>query len=408
MTSQDAFVVIGGGLAGATGAEALRTQGFDGSISLISNEVNRPYNRPPLSKGYLSGADDRESVFVHPKDWYQDNHVHLHLGNAAVRIDRIEHAIALADGSVQPYAKLLIATGSTPRQLKVPGSDLPGIHYLRSIEQSEHIKSAFADARSVVMIGAGWIGLETAAAARAAGLDVTVIEAAALPLIAILGEQVAQVFADLHRAHGVDLRCDVTVKSIVGANGKVSGVELGDGSVIAADMVVVGIGIVPEVSLAQQAGLETENGILVDEHLRSSDADIYAAGDVANAFNPRIGRHIRVEHWANALNMPAVAASGMLGQEAVYDRLPFFYSDQYDLGLEYRGHAGPDEADQVVIRGDLPGRAFIAFWLRQDRVLAGMNVNIWDAGDDVRTLIESKRRVDVLQLANPDIALASI
>ncbi len=406
MTSN--VVIVGGGLAGAKAAEALRADGFDGAITILTRESHAPYERPPLSKGYLMGKDDRASVFVHPLEWYTEHDIDLRREAEAVSVDASAHTVTLADGSSLPYDKLLLATGSIPRRLSIPGSELDGVFYLREIDDSEAIKSAFALSSSVVIIGAGWIGLETAAAARAAGLEVTILEAAALPLVRIVGEQVGQVFADLQRRNGVDLRLEVTIEALVGADGRVTGVRLADGSLIAADMVIVGVGITPAVALAESAGLTVDNGIVVDEHLQTSDPDIFAVGDVANAFNPRIGEHIRVEHWANALNMPAVAAKGMLGQVAVYDRLPYFYSDQYDLGLEYVGYTAPEGFDEVVIRGDLEAGAFIAFWLREGRVLAGMNANIWDVVDPIRELIHRGTAVDRAALADESIELSAL
>lgn len=406
MTSN--FVIVGGGLAGAKAAEALRANGFEGAITILSKESHLPYERPPLSKGYLMGKDSRESVFVHPLDWYSDNAIDLRLDSEVVAIDSSAHRLTLSDGATQIYDKLLLATGSIPRKLRIPGADLDGVFYLRELDDSEAIKSAFADGKSVAIIGAGWIGLETAAAARAAGLNVSLLEAASLPLVRILGDQVAQVFAELQRKNGVDLRLDISVEEILGNGGHVTGVRLGDGSEIAADMVIVGVGITPDIALAESAGLDIDNGILVDEHLRTSNPDIFAAGDVANAFNSRIGSHIRVEHWANALNMPPVAALGMMGQEAVYNRLPYFYSDQYDLGLEYIGYTAPGEFDEVVIRGDVSSGAFIAFWLREGRVQAGMNVNVWDVVDPIRDLIQRGTPVDVTALSDENVALESL
>ena len=260
----------------------------------------------------------------------------------------------------------------------------------------------------MVIIGGGWIGLETAAAARAAGLDVTVLEQAELPLLRVLGYDVAQVFADLHRDHKVDLRCAVQVAAITGVDGRVTGVKLSDGTHLDADLVLVGVGITPNAYLAEDAGLEVENGITVSEHLQTSDPDIYAAGDVANAYHPWLGRPLRVEHWANARRQGATAAKAMLGQDAVYDRLPYFFSDQYDLGMEYTGHVDPDGYDQIVFRGDVPGREFIAFWLAEGRVLAGMNVNVWDVTGHIEALITSRRGVDPSRLADPAVPLDNL
>ena len=258
------------------------------------------------------------------------------------------------------------------------------------------------------MIGAGWIGLETAAAARAAGLEVTVLETAPLPLLRVLGPQVAQVFADLHRDHGVNLRCGVQIAEITGRDGQAGGVRLTDGSLVGADIVIAGVGITPNSQLASAAGLETGNGITVDARLRSSDPDIYAAGDVANAFHPRLGRHIRVEHWANALHQPQAAARAMLGQDVAYDRLPYFFTDQYDLGMEYSGYAEPGGYDDVVVRGELDRREFVAFWLRDGRVLAGMNVNVWGVGDAIQALVRAGRTLDKNALRDLGTPLESL
>jgi len=406
--SESAYVIAGAGLAGAKAAETLRSQGFDGPVVLIGDEDERPYERPPLSKGYLLGKAERETIYVHPESWYADNGVELRLGTPVTAIDRAANQVALADGSQVGYAKLLLATGSSPRLLTVPGADADGVLYLRRAADSDRIKSAFATASRIAVIGAGWIGLEAAAAARTAGVEVTICETAELPLLRVLGPEVAQVFADLHREHGVDLRFGVQVEEITTDGGRAAGVRLADGSHIEADVVVVGVGIVPNVQLAETAGLETGNGIVVDAALRSSDPDIFAAGDVASAYNPLLGKHIRVEHWANALNQPQAAARAMLGQDVSYDRVPYFYSDQYDLGMEYSGYVEPGGYDQVVFRGDKDGREFVAFWLSGGRVLAGMNVNVWDVTDAVQDLVRGGRPVDPARLADPAIPLDQV
>ena len=401
-------VIVGGGLAAAKTAEALRAGEFDGTVTIVGEEAHRPYERPPLSKGYLLGKADRDSVFVHPGEWYAEHDVDLRLGLPAVAVDAGAHLVRLADGDEIPYDRLLLATGSSPRLIDVPGAELGEVHYLRRLEDCDHLRETFAASSRVVIVGAGWIGLETAAAARAAGVDVTVLEAAALPLVRVLGPEVAQVFARLHRDHGVDLRFEVGVQALTGHDGQVTGVDLADGTHLEADAVVVGVGITPNVTLAHAAGLEVDNGILVDESLRTSDPDIFAAGDVANAWHPKLLRRIRVEHWANALNQPAVAAAGLAGRSATYDRLPYFYSDQYDLGMEYVGYVDPGEYDQVVFRGDVDAREFIAFWLAEGRVLAGMNVNVWDVTNPIRALIESGREVDPRRLGDLDVPLDDI
>jgi 3-phenylpropionate/trans-cinnamate dioxygenase ferredoxin reductase subunit len=408
MTATSDFVIIGGGLAGARTAEALRGEGFDGGITLVAEEPVRPYLRPPLSKDYLQDKADQESLFVHPAAWYRDNNVELLVDTAAKSVDRGHHAVVLADGSRRRYDKLLLCTGSTPIPLTIPGAQLGGIHYLRRMQDSEQIKAAFTAEPRVVIIGGGWIGLESAAAARAAGLQVTLIEASSLPLVGVLGPHVSEVFAGLHRDNGVELRCNAKVERLTGDGDAVSVVTLDDGSTIDADLVIVGVGITPNVALAEEAGIVVKNGILVDEHLQSSDSDVFAAGDVANAFNPKLERHVRVEHWANAEYQPAVAAQSMMGRAASYDRLPFFYSDQYDVGLEYTGYAEAGEYDRVVFRGDVKSRTFIAFWLSGHRVLAGMNVNVTDVSKQIEGIIAAGLPVDVNRLADASVSLQDV
>jgi 3-phenylpropionate/trans-cinnamate dioxygenase ferredoxin reductase subunit len=403
-----AFVIVGAGLAGAKAAETLREEGFSGPVVLIGDESERPYERPALSKDYLLGKAERESVFVHPLQWYADHDVELRLGARVTGIDPDAHEVMLEGGGRAGYARLLLATGSSPRRLQLPGAALGGVHYLRRIEDSDAIKAAFGGARRIVVIGGGWIGLETAAAARTAGAEVTVVETERLPLLRVLGPEVAEVFAGLHRDHGVDLRLGAAVADITGTGGRAGGVRLADGTHIPADAVIAGIGVTPNTGLAEAAGLAIGDGVLAGASLRTSDPDIYAAGDVACAQHPLLGQPVRVEHWANALNQPRAAARAMLGQDVAYDLLPYFYTDQFDLGMEYSGYVQPGGYDQVIFRGDKDSREFIAFWLRGGRVLAGMNVNIWDVNPDVQALIRRGHAVDPARLANPDIPLTDL
>ena len=406
--TEDSIVVIGAGLAGGKAVEAARDQGFTGRVTLISEESHLPYERPPLSKEYLAGKKERSAFDVHGADWYSEHDIDVRLGTSVTAIDTAAHQVQLDDGSTVSYGKLLLATGSTPRKLTIPGATADGVLYLRSVEDSDLLKRTIAEISRLVVIGGGWIGLEITAAARNAGVEVTVLEAAKLPLLAVLGSEVAQVFADLHTAHGVDLRCGVQVAEITTDAGKANGVRLADGTVIEADAVVVGIGAIPNTELASAAGLTVSNGVTVDASLRTNDPDIFAAGDIANAFHPVLNQQVRVEHWANALNQPQVAVAGMLGQTAVYERLPYFYTDQYDLSMEYLGYVEPKSYDQVLFRGDVATREFIAFWLSEGRVLAGMNANVWDVSDAIGALILSRAVIDPKHLTDPTIPLTEL
>ncbi len=402
MPQDQTFVIVGAGLAGGKAAETLRTEGFDGSIVLVGAEPDRPYERPPLSKGYLQGKEPREKAFVHEPGWYVEHDVDLRLSTSATSIDTSAHTVALDSRETVAYDKLLIATGAEPRALPVTGADLDGVLTLRRLPDSDRIKGVLRSGARIVVIGAGWIGLEVTAAAREAGAEVTVVEVAPLPLQRVLGDEVATVFADLHRDHGVDLRFGAAVGEIRG-NGRVEAVALKDGTELPADAVIVGVGVAPSVALAEASGLTIDNGIATDEYFRTSAPDVYAVGDVANVQHPLYGRRIRVEHWANALNGGPAAARSMLGQETPYDRLPYFFTDQYDLGMEYCGYVEPGGYDRVVFRGDVAKREFIAFWLAGGKVLAGMNVNVWDVTEPIQELIRSGRTVDPDELADTSV-----
>jgi 3-phenylpropionate/trans-cinnamate dioxygenase ferredoxin reductase subunit len=379
---------------------------------LVGEEDERPYERPPLSKGYLLGKDERSGAYVHDAGWYAERDVDLRLGTTATAVDPQAHTVTLDSGDTQRYDKLLLATGSRVRRLDVPGGDLDGVRYLRTLPDSDALLALLRSGGRVVVVGAGWIGLETAAAARTHGAEVTVVELDSLPLRRVLGDEVAQVFADLHRAHGVDLRFGASVREFRGTDGRVTTVVLTDGTELPADAVVVGVGIRPATELAEAAGLRVDNGIVTDAGLVTSDPDIYACGDVASSDNPLVGKRVRVEHWANALNGGKAAAKAMLGQDVVYDRVPYFYSDQYDLGMEYGGYVEPGGYDQVVFRGDPTGsQEFIAFWVKDGRVLAGMNVNVWDVQDQIQPLVRAGyagRAVDLERLADPAVPLGDL
>jgi NADPH-dependent 2,4-dienoyl-CoA reductase/sulfur reductase-like enzyme len=408
MPAKSTYVIVGASLAGAKAAETLREEGFDGAVVLIGTEDQLPYERPPLSKGYLLGKDARESVFVHEAGWYPEHDVDLRLSTTVRSIDRAGHRVELDGGEQVPYDRLLIATGSSPRRLSIPGADLGGVLYLRSVQDSERLQAALRGGGKVVIAGAGWIGLETAAAAREYGCEVTIVEPEAGPLQRAVGPELGEVFAKLHRSHGVTFRFGEGLSELTGSGGAVTAAVTSAGEELPADVAIIAIGAAPNTEIAADAGLETSNGILVDEALRTSDPDIFAAGDVANAFNPLLGRRIRVEHWANALNGGPAAARSMMGQEVSYDRVPYFFSDQYDLGMETAGLPEPGTYDDVVYRGDEESLEFVAFWLSDRVVVAGMNVNVWDVNDDIQALIRSGAEVDPDRLADPDIPLADL
>ncbi|WP_424213885.1 NAD(P)/FAD-dependent oxidoreductase [Streptomyces sp. BI20] len=411
------FVIVGGGLAGAKAAQTLREEGFTGRVILVCDERDHPYERPPLSKAYLAGTAERSSVFVHEPGWYAHSDVELHLGQPAVHLDREAHTIRLGDGALLRYDKLLLATGAEPRRLEIPGTGLAGVHHLRRLAHAERLRGVLRtlgrDNGHLVIAGGGWIGLEVAAAARAHGAEVTVVEPDPTPLHGVLGPELGRLFTDLHAEHGVRFHFGSRPTEILGQDGMVLAVRTEDGEEHPAHAVLAAIGAVPRTALAESAGLalvdrEHGGGIAVDASLRTSDPDVFAAGDVAAAHHPVLGTRLRVEHWANALNGGPAAARAMLGRKVSYDRVPYFFSDQYDVGLEYSGYAPPGSYDQVVIRGDAAKREFVAFWLSEGRVLAGMNVNVWDVTEPIQALIRSAAPVDQAALADPGVDLASL
>jgi 3-phenylpropionate/trans-cinnamate dioxygenase ferredoxin reductase component len=405
MTPKQTFVIVGASLAGAKAAETLRAEGFDGRLVLVGGERARPYERPPLSKDYLRGEAGRDTIYVHERGFYDDHDIELRLGRTAMSLDASAAEVTLDDGERLRYDRLLLTTGAEPRRLAIPGADLDGVLYLRSVEDADALRARLDRGGAVVVVGAGWIGAEVAASARQRGLDVTVIDPLAVPLERVLGAEVGAVYRDIHADHGVRMLLGTGVEALEGERA-VQRVRTTDGAAHDCDFVVVGIGVTPRAGLAEDAGLAVDNGILVDEHLHTSAAGVFAAGDVANAHHPLYGEPIRVEHWANALHQGPVAAQAMLGRPVIHDDVPYFFSDQYDVGMEYAGHAR--RWDRVVVRGDPASREFIAFWLAGDRVLAGMNVNVWDVSDHIQRLIRERVPVDDLRLADPDVALEDL
>jgi 3-phenylpropionate/trans-cinnamate dioxygenase ferredoxin reductase subunit len=400
------FVIVGAGLTGAKAAETLRSEGFDGRIVLLGAEPERPYERPPLSKEYLRGEAGREKVYVHEEAFYEENEIELRVRTSAAAIDAAAREVVLESGERVAFDRLLLATGAAPRKLDLPGHDLDGIYYLRDVEDSDVLRARLEPGSGhVVVIGAGWIGAEVAASARTKGLDVTLVEMTEVPLERVLGRELGMIYRDIHLDHGVDFRGGIGVDRFEGA-GSVERVVLGDGSAVDCDFVVVGVGVTPRVQLAEASGIKVENGVLVDEKLESSVSGVFAAGDIANAVHPLVGRRVRVEHWANALNQGPAAARNMLGAGQPYERVPYFFSDQYDVGMEYSGF--PSDWDEVVFRGDVAAREFVAFWLQESQVVAGMNVNVWDVNEPIQELIRSGRRVDRERLLDTDVALEEL
>jgi 3-phenylpropionate/trans-cinnamate dioxygenase ferredoxin reductase subunit len=402
MSNDQTHIIVGASLAGAKAAETLRTEGFDGKVVLVGAEDERPYERPPLSKEYLRGEVGREKVYVHDESFYSEHDIELRLATTAVDLDASRKELTLDDGDRLSYDRLLLATGSEPRRLAIPGAELDAVLYLRSVHDSDALRERLDRGGAVVVVGAGWIGAEVAASARQRGLEVTVVEPAPVPLERVMGAEVGAIYRDIHTDHGVEMLMGTGVEAFEGDEA-VERVRTSDGRVIECDFVVVGVGVEPRIQLAVRAGLDVDNGILVDERLETSLPGVFAAGDVANARHPFYGERIRVEHWANALHQGPAAARNMLGQADSFDRLPYFFSDQYEVGMEYSGFAR--DWDRVVFRGDPAGREFIAFWIRDERVVAGMNVNVWDVNEPIRRLISERVAVDDRRLADPDVPI---
>jgi 3-phenylpropionate/trans-cinnamate dioxygenase ferredoxin reductase component len=398
------FVIVGAGMAGGKAVETLREEGFDGRIVLLGAEPERPYERPPLSKDYLRGEAERGGVYLQEDGgWYAEHDVELRTSTTAASLDIGGRAVVLSDGERVGYDALLLATGAEPKRPPIPGTDLDGVHVLRTFADSDALRAVLDGGGRLVVVGAGWIGCEVAASARQKGMEVAVVEPRSVPLEGVMGPQLGAFYRDVHSDQGVALHLGTGVEAIEGA-GRAERVRTSDGTQLDCDAVVLGVGVAPRTALAEGV-LDVDNGILVDAALRASAEGVFAAGDVANHDHPLLGR-LRVEHWANALEQGPTAARAMLGQDVVYDRVPYFFSDQYDVGMEYAGHARPD--DEVAFRGDPATREFIAFWLRDGRVVAGMNVNVWDVNEHIQALVRDGATVDAQRLRDPDVALDAL
>ncbi|MFF3065448.1 NAD(P)/FAD-dependent oxidoreductase [Oerskovia sp. NPDC057915] len=407
--AEEPIVIVGGGLAAAKAAESLRTEGYDGDLVVVSSEPHRPYERPPLSKDYLRGEAERDVLFPLSEEWYADQHVDLRTATRAAGIDVGAHFLTLIDGTSLPYARLLLATGSTPRSFAVPGADLQGVHYLRTIEHADLLAatleaSAREGAGRLAVVGDGWIGMEVAASARSLGLDVTVVGRGVHPLGRVLGPLLGEMYGKVHADHDVHLHRNAQVVGITGSEGRVTGLDVADGTHVAADVVVVGVGVTPNVGFAEAAGIDLRDarlggGLAVDATLRTSAPDVWAAGDIASVPSPRYGRPLRVEHWAVALETGPHAARAMLGSREPYDKLPYFYSDQYDVGMEYLGFVEDPAATEVVVSGSLENHELVAFWVSGDRVQAGMTVDVWEQMGRVEEIVRATGPVDREALA---------
>ncbi|MEP9364142.1 FAD-dependent oxidoreductase [Nocardioides sp. CN2-186] len=407
MGDVEKIVIVGGGIAAGRATTALRRHGWDGSLIVVTEERYAPYERPPLSKDLLlHPVSEPSSAFVASEDWYAENDVDLRTETRATRLD-LAASVVEVEKEVIPYDRLLIATGARPRPLPpgvLHGPSGAALIYLRTIDQSVSIRERLAPGAQVVMIGGGWIAMEVAAAARLAGCDVTVLERGRLPLLGSLGWPVAHRFTDLHRSHGVDVRVNTSVSSVEAGDDQAV-VELVGGERLVADLVVVGIGARPNTELAAAAGLAVSDGIDADRFLRTASSEVFVAGDVANPFHPGYGRHLRLEHWDNGLHQGELAAANLISAPAEYARTPYFFTDQFELGMEMCGHLDRGLVYETVVRGDISSDSFAVFWLSDDRVAAGLHVNEWDAMGDIRTLVEARALVDSDRLADSGVGL---
>ena len=405
MNGDRTLLIVGASLAGAKAAEGARTTGYDGRIVLVGAEPERPYERPPLSKDVLRGEKDSETARVHDEGYYDEHGVELLTGRTVEALDLSSGQARLDGGETLGFTTAVLATGAEPRRLPLPGADLYGVHYLRTRTDSLRLGDAIRAGGRVAVVGAGWIGSEVAASARQLGAEVVLIDPEPVPLRRVLGDEVGEMFRSLHADHGVALRLGTGVTELQGT-GRVANVVLSDGRVEPADVVVIGVGVTPRVALATDAGLKVDNGVVVDEFLETSAPGVYAAGDVASAWHPHYQGHLRVEHWANALNQGLAAGANAAGERTAYTRLPYFFSDQYNLGLEYVGYSRP--GDDLVVRGSLEDRELVAFWHRDGVVSAAMNVNVWDVVDDLKAIVAAGARQDRARLADPEVPLADL
>lgn len=400
-----AYVIVGASLAGATAAITLRQQGADGTVTLIGAEHEPPYERPPLSKAYLRGDAPFEKVLVRPPDFYAEHGIETMFGRSAVRIDTAERFVELDDRRRVPFDLLLIATGGRNRRVSIPGGDLEGIYGLRSVQDANRIRSEIVPGRRAVVVGMGFIGSEVAASLRQKGVDVVVIDPSKTPLFRVLGEAVGQTLATLHRAHGVRTIFEDSVAAFEGTE-RVRRVVTQKGLRLECEFVVVGIGIQPVVDWLEGSGIHVDNGVVVDEYCQTNVSGVFAAGDVANHFHPVFDRRLRVEHWHNAVKQGAAAARNMLGRGFAYDEIHWFWSDQYEVNLQYAGFHTAWQ--QLVVRGSLDSGSYLACYVNHGRIDAAVGLNRAKDLRRVMPLIKSRRLVDLEQVRDETVDLRSL
>jgi 3-phenylpropionate/trans-cinnamate dioxygenase ferredoxin reductase component len=399
------IVIAGGGQAAVQTVDTLRRKGFAGKLTLVGEEPWLPYQRPPLSKKYLGGSLERERLLIRPAQFFTEHDVTALLGRRVTEVARRAHHVRLDDGLVLPYDALVLATGSRPRRLPVPGGELAGVHYLRTIADADTLRAAFTTGGRLIIIGGGYIGLEVAATARELGMEVTVLEMTARVMSRVTCPEVSAFYEAEHARHGVRIRCNETVRALHGdpRTGRVRAVLTEAGGEYAADVVIVGVGVAPADELARAAGLECENGIVTDAHCRTVDEAIYAAGDCASHLHRQYGRHLRLESVDNAFEQGTTIALNLLGTATAHDKVPWFWSDQFDLKLIIVGIA--QGYDTVIVRGTPATRSFSACYLRDGELIAIDTVNAPKDQMAARKLIPVHARPDPARLADPTVAL---
>ncbi len=393
-------IVVGAGQAAGQLVASLRQEKFEGEIVMIGEEPFLPYQRPPLSKAYLAGELPTERVLVRPEKFYADKEIDARLATKVTAVDREAKTVTLASGETLAWDTLVLATGSHVRRLRIPGIELPGVHYLRTMSDVDGIREGIAEGRSLVIVGGGYIGLEVAAVARKLGMNVTVLEMEDRILARVTTPEMSAYYTKVHTDHGVDIRTGAAAAEILGAE-KVTGVKCTDGTELAADMVIVGVGIIPTTELAEAAGLACDNGIVVDEHCRTSDPSIYAIGDCTNHPSPLLGRRLRLESVPNAMDQARTVAKNIMGSDVIYDAVPWFWSDQYDLKLQMVGFSA--DADEQVLRGDPDSGSFARFYLKDGVLVAVDAVNRAKEFMASKLLVAAKKSVDAAALADESV-----